>query len=81
MSATDFTPPHRAITPVRIPEFSHSADRCASCGGDHLQATVSCGTGQSLLDYDPAAGTSTVLLGPPVNGGGVIGGLPHPCFE
>ena len=55
---------------MRIPKFSHSADRCASCG-----------TGQSLFDYDPAAGTSTVLLGPPVNGGGVISALPYLGFE
>jgi TolB protein len=24
-----------------------------------------------MLTYDPAANTSTVLLGPPINGGGV----------
>jgi TolB protein len=33
------------------------------------------------LDYDPAAGTSTVLLGPSVNGGGVIAALPYPGQE
>jgi hypothetical protein len=37
-----------------------------------LHPTVPCGTGQSLLSYDPVANTSTVLLGPPVNGGGVV---------
>jgi TolB protein len=31
-----------------------------------------------LFDYDPAANTSTVLLGPPLNGGGVIAALPYP---
>ncbi len=36
-----------------------------------LRATMACGGGTSLLTYDPAANTSTVLLGPPVNGGGV----------
>jgi TolB protein len=32
---------------------------------------VGCSGTTSLLTYDPAANTSTVLLGPPVNGGGV----------
>jgi TolB protein len=48
-------------------------------GGDlDLHATASCGGGQSLFDYNPAAGTSTVLLGPPVNGGGVIAAVAYP---
>ena len=47
-------------------------------GGDlTLQASVSCGTGESLLEYNPASSTSTVLLGPTVNGGGVIGAVPY----
>jgi hypothetical protein len=48
-------------------------------GGDlDLQAKAGCGRGQSLVDYNPSAGTSTVLLGPPVNGGGVIDAVPYP---
>jgi hypothetical protein len=43
-----------------------------------VQARASCGGGQSLIDYDPAAGASTVLLGPPLNGGGVIAAVPYP---
>jgi hypothetical protein len=46
-----------------------------------LHATLSCGSGESLVDYDPEAGTSTVLLGPGVNGGGVVEALPYPGFE
>ena len=47
-------------------------------GGDlDLQAKAGCGGGQSLVDYNPSAGTSTVLLGPPVNGGGVIAAVPY----
>jgi hypothetical protein len=42
-----------------------------------LQAKAGCGGGQSLVDYNPSAGTSTVLLGPPVNGGGVIAAVPY----
>ncbi len=41
-----------------------------------LQATASCGGGQSLIGYSPGTNTSTVLLGPPVNGGGVIAAVP-----
>ena len=37
-----------------------------------LEARTGCGSrATSLLTYDPAANTSTVLLGPPVNGGDV----------
>jgi hypothetical protein len=46
-----------------------------------LQASLSCGDGEALLDYDPAAGTSTVLLGPTVNGGGVIDAMVYPGYE
>jgi hypothetical protein len=47
-------------------------------GGDlDLQATAACGGGQSLFDYNPGTNTSTVLLGPPVNGGGVIKAVPY----
>ena len=43
-----------------------------------LQARAGCGGGQALLDYNPAAGTTTMLLGPSVNGGGVISAVPYP---
>jgi TolB protein len=43
-----------------------------------LQGQVGCGGTTSLLTYDPAANTSTVLLGPPVNGGGVTEALLYP---
>ena len=43
-----------------------------------LQGQVGCGGTTSLLTYDPAANTSTVLLGPPVNGGGVTEALIYP---
>jgi hypothetical protein len=46
-----------------------------------LQASLSCGDGEALLDYDPAAGTSTVLLGPTVNGGGVVDAMVYPGYE
>lgn len=36
-----------------------------------LRATVACGGGLSLMWFDPAADKTTILLGPPVSGGGV----------
>jgi hypothetical protein len=50
-------------------------------GHFELRASLSCGGGEALVDYDPAAGTSTVLLGPTVNGGGVIDALSYPGYE
>ncbi|MDT5234206.1 MAG: hypothetical protein QOF47_193 [Mycobacterium sp.] len=50
-------------------------------GHFELRASLSCGGGEALVDYDPAACTSTVLLGPTVNGGGVIDALSHPGYE
>ena len=40
-------------------------------------AAIVTGGGKSLLDYNPAANTTTVLLGPPVNGGSVLQALPY----
>ena len=47
--------------------------------GDDLivRAAVSCGPGEALVDYDPAANTSTVLLGPSVDGGSVTTALAY----
>jgi hypothetical protein len=43
-----------------------------------LQATLSCGSGESLLAYNPASGTSTVLLGGDIKGGGVVDAVTYP---
>jgi TolB protein len=66
--------------PVSVPEAkSNSVVVIGVHGNDiDLKARAGCGGGQALIDYNPAAGTSTVLLGPPVNGGGVIGAVPYP---
>lgn len=50
-----------------------------------LQATVSCdgssyGPGPSLMWFDPAADTTTVVLGPPLNGGTVVGAILY-CYR
>lgn len=39
---------------------------------DLVGMTAGCGSAESLVEYDPTAGTTTVLLGPPLNGGAVI---------
>ena len=46
-----------------------------------LQATLSCGSGQSLVDYDPEADTTTVVLGAGLNGGGVLQAVTYPGSE
>jgi hypothetical protein len=65
---------------VSVPEVkSDSVVVIGVNGGDlDLKARAGCGGGQALIDYNPATGTSTVLLGPPVNGGGVITAVPYP---
>jgi hypothetical protein len=42
-----------------------------------LVGKVGCGSTTSLVTYDPATNTDTVLLGPPVTGGAVIQALPY----
>jgi hypothetical protein len=68
-------------TPVSVPNVDsrHSIEVVGVNGGDlDLRASAACGGGESLFDYNPTAGTSTVLLGPPVNGGGVIDAVAYP---
>jgi TolB protein len=58
---------------VTIPGINDSAE-LAGVSGDKLVIVgqVGCGGGTSLVSYDPAANTSTVLLGPPITKGGGI---------
>jgi hypothetical protein len=65
---------------VSVPDLHAGSVNVVGVHAGHLdlQAKAACGGGLSLLDYDPEAGTSTVLLGPPVNGGGVIDAVPYP---
>jgi hypothetical protein len=67
-------------TPVSVPGLSDAKSiRVIGADGNalYLHAHAACGGGQSLLRYDPQASTSTVLLGPPINGGGVIDAVPY----
>jgi hypothetical protein len=71
-------------TPVSVPNVDeHSSVVVLGSHHGHLDLhpTVPCGTGQSLLSYDPVANMSTVLLGPPVNGGGVVAVVSYPGQE
>jgi hypothetical protein len=65
-------------SPVSVPGVESDSVVVIGVNGDnlHLQARASCGGGQALFEYDPVANTSTTLLGPPVNGGGVIDAVP-----
>lgn len=64
---------------VNVPGVSPTV-AVVGAAGDKLvlQGTVSCGGSTSLLTYDPAANTSTVLLGGPVNGGAVSDTVLYP---
>jgi hypothetical protein len=64
--------PDMHTTRVQIPGVSDSVI-VAGATADKLLilGKVGCSGTTSMLTYDPAANTSTVLLGPPINGGGV----------
>lgn len=67
-------------TPVQVPGVRQGKSvKVIGVDGAALdvRAEAACGGGQSLLRYDSAANTSTVLLGPPLNGGGVSGAVPY----
>jgi TolB protein len=46
-----------------------------------VRGQVGCSGSTSLVSYDPAANTSTVLLGPPVNGGAVSQAMLYPSAD
>jgi TolB protein len=46
-----------------------------------LEGHMDCGGGTALVSYDPSAHTSTVLLGPNLNGGGVTEAILFPEGE
>jgi hypothetical protein len=65
--------PDGTTTKLDIPHTQGSV-KVIGVDGEHLilQSYNGCERGESLFDYDPATNTSTVLLGPSVNGGGVV---------
>lgn len=71
-------------TPVSVPNVEERRSVVVLGVADgqlQLQATLSCGSGESLLGYDPASGTSTVLLGGDIKGGGVVDAVTYPDSE
>lgn len=71
--------PDMHTTRVKVPGVSDSIELIGVTGDKLLlSAKVGCGGTTSLLTYDPAANTSTVLLGPPINGGGVTDARLYP---
>jgi TolB protein len=74
--------PDMHTTRVQIPGVSDSVI-VAGATADKLLilGKVGCSGTTSMLTYDPAANTSTVLLGPPINGGGVIDARLYPGQE
>ncbi|HTW06710.1 MAG TPA: hypothetical protein VME46_04320 [Acidimicrobiales bacterium] len=70
------------MVPVLVPRAKDDV-HVVGTDGDRLSlvALLGCGGGQSLFWFDPATAKETPLLGPPVNGGGVLGVLPYPGLE
>jgi TolB protein len=74
--------PDMHTTRVDIPGVSNSSELVGATGDKLvLLAKVGCGGTTSLLIFDPIANTSTVLLGPPINGGGVSSARLYPGHE
>jgi hypothetical protein len=69
--------PDGHTTRVNVPGL-HDSVRVAGVNGDKLDllGKVGCGGTDSLVAYDTVTNSSTVLLGPPVNGGGVTEAIP-----
>jgi TolB protein len=56
----------------------HDSVQVAGVNDDKLEllGKVGCGGTDSLVSYDTVTNSSTVLLGPPINGGGVTDAIP-----
>jgi TolB protein len=69
--------PDGTTTEVDVPGVQAGTIVVVGVNGDsfRLQAKAACGGGIALVDYDPTTNTSTMLLGGPVNGGGVISAM------
>jgi TolB protein len=74
--------PDGHTTRVKIPGVSDDVF-VTGASNDRLvvRGHVGCSGTTSLVSYDPAANTSTVLLGPPINGGGVSQAMLYPSAD
>jgi TolB protein len=71
--------PDGHTTRVKVPGMSQSVFVTGATADKLiLEGHMDCGGGTALVSYDPAANTSTVLLGPLVNGGGVTAAVLFP---
>jgi hypothetical protein len=71
--------PDGHTTRVKVPGMSQSVFVTGATADKLiLEGHMACGGGTALVSYDPAANTSTVLLGPLVNGGGVTEAILFP---
>lgn len=71
--------PDGHTTRVKVPGMSQSVFVTGATADTLiLEGHMDCGGGTALVSYDPAANTSTVLLGPTVNGGGVTEAILFP---
>jgi len=67
---------------VVVPKAAND-ERVIGAGGAQLalEAVLGCGGGKTLFWFDPATAKETPLLGPPLNGGGVLAALPYPGLQ
>jgi len=73
--------PSSRTAPITVPGVAPGSSVWIDGATDEqlaLQATVSCGNGESALWFNPATNVSTVVLGPPLQGGGVTSVLSYP---
>ncbi|KAA0083528.1 hypothetical protein CIW52_14175 [Mycolicibacterium sp. P9-64] len=72
--------PDGTTSQVTVPDVQTDSVSVVGTKGDdlHLLAKDGCSGGESLVAYDTAASTTTALLGPPINGGGVIDTVAYP---
>ncbi|WP_029112367.1 hypothetical protein [Mycobacterium sp. URHB0044] len=71
--------PDGHVTRVDVPGMSQSVFVTGATGDKLiLEGHLDCGGGTGLVSYDPAANTSTLLLGGTVNGGGVTEAILFP---
>jgi hypothetical protein len=67
---------------VTVPKAANDERVIGAASGQlALQAVVGCGGGQSLFWFDPTTAKESPLLGPPLNGGGVLAALPYPGLQ